>query len=100
MLFHIEYYFYLYGFLFTAISLGFYFYDLSQSTVYSRSFNKFLRFVFTLSTGWLLVTIIQGLDLRTSDSLISFIYGLSIWVFPPIFFVGFNIMLNHLFKED
>jgi len=98
---HYYTYLYGYGFLFTLLSIGFYIYQLINSSLYVKSVKPFFKLIFSICSGWLLVIVrlgANGLEPPTNPFL-EILYYLCLWVFPVIVFIGLEMMIYGLFNN-
>jgi hypothetical protein len=96
-------YLYFYGILFTLLSIGFYIYYLVNSSISSSSSKRIFHLVFSICSGWVFVLILLGtIDAleRPSNIFIEFLYDLSLFIFPIIAFIGLEMILYGLFRDD
>ncbi|WP_188208083.1 hypothetical protein [Alkalibacillus aidingensis] len=94
-----------YGFLFTAISCGFYIYDLVNMPLRNPpKIKRTFKFLFSISTGWILIFVIlmvPGLMRNIVENPITAITSwLMLNIFPLLFFIGFNMFLYGFFEEE
>lgn len=102
-------YFYVYGFLFSVLSIVFW----ARVHSYAKPFWSFMRLVYSISAGWLLVLGMISLYYSEYGPSLSFPIGggffgwllalfvpLALWVFPIMVFIGFQMHLYGMFNID
>jgi hypothetical protein len=96
--------FYVYGIVLNVISLGFYLYDLSNSTIEDKPLHQFLKFLFSVSLGWILVTsVLGGLDSISKLSSYNSGFWFSVVIFfgfLPVVFSGVNLYIYEIFNIE
>ena len=81
--------FYFYGILFNIIGFGFYFYYSANSSVYDSSLKTAIKFIFSVSTAWLLVLLLTGADIY--DISFSLFVKIVFVITPLVSFIGFQL---------
>ena len=92
---------YVYGILFTIISLGFFIHERVNSSIYDSGIKQVFKFIFSLSTGWLLVILLSGNNIYPPKNVIlEIILFTTLYIFPITFFIGFEMLLYDKFKSE
>lgn len=95
--------FYIYGIIFSIISIIFYIYQIGNSSIYQSSRKIFLKFIFSICFAWILEFIILGsiasIGKYSNLKPVWFILMI-IYIFPVILFVCFQLFIyGHLEDE-